>query len=769
MATAQTELLLTAAVGHHQAGRLPQAEATYRQLLAADPNHVLGLQFLGVLSYQTGRNEAAIDLIGKAIALNGRMPDSHYNIGAALQAAGRLPEAAAHYEKAIALNPNFAEAHYEFGNVRERQDKLNEAATHYQHALTLRPNFVEALTNLGNVLRRQGRLDEAMERWRQALALQPTYIVARMNISVALSKQGRLDEAVAQLRQVLALKPDHAETLYNLGALLRSEGNIVDALELARRALAADETADTKSLVAMCLTSLPVHMGVGDLRALLVRSISEAWVRPSDLGITGARFLLFNEAIRDGVARASKAWPNLLPAEDLASPSDLAAFAQDPLLLALLESAPVCEVGLERFATALRFTLLGAARAGTPAEPNLKLYYALARQCFINNYVFTQSDAEKASALELRDELVTAIASGGAIDIASLVAVAAYFPLHTLPGAEQLMCRPWPDGIAALLAQQIAEPMEEQRARASIPALTAIEDDVSLQVRAQYEENPYPQWIRAEPAGKPVSVDSFVRKKFPHSLYADLGKTDVADILVAGCGTGRYSIATARRFNGAQVLAVDLSLTSLCYAQRMARSLGQRNIEFAQADIMRLPSIGRTFDMIECSGVLHHLDDPFAGWRALLVMLRPAGIMRLGLYSEVARRNVVAVRDFIAERGYRPSAEDIRRCRQELHDCAEGTALWQVTLSGDFYNTSECRDLLFHAQEIRLTLPEIASFIAANDLQLLGFDLDGRALRKYAQQFPADRTMTDLAQWHQFETENPDTFAAMYQFWVQKK
>ena len=102
------------------------------------------------------------------------------------------------------------------------------------------------------------------------------------------------------------------------------------------------------------------------------------------------------------------------------------------------------------------------------------------------------------------------------------------------------------------------------------------------------------------------------------------------------------------------MLAVDLSLTSLCFAQRQTRALGLTNIDYAQADILRLPSIGRMFDMIDATGVLHHLADPFAGWRALLSMLRPGGLMSLGLYSEIARRDIVYTRDFIAERGYRP-------------------------------------------------------------------------------------------------------------------
>ena len=90
-------------------------------------------------------------------------------------------------------------------------------------------------------------------------------------------------------------------------------------------------------------------------------------------------------------------------------------------------------------------------------------------------------------------------------------------------------------------------------------------------------------------------------------------------------------------------------------------------------------------------------------------------------------------------------------------------------LNGDFFNLSECRDLLFHIQEHRLSLPEIASFLAESNLQFLGFELDPQTRRNYGRRFPGDIAMTDLAQWHLYETDNPRTFIQMYQFWVQKK
>jgi hypothetical protein len=153
-----------------------------------------------------------------------------------------------------------------------------------------------------------------------------------------------------------------------------------------------------------------------------------------------------------------------------------------------------------------------------------------------------------------------------------------------------------------------------------------------------------------------------------------------------------------------------------------------------------------------------------AGWRVLLGLLRPGGFMRVGLYSELARRGVVAARTFILEQGYRPTVEDIRRSRQDLLN----SPLKDIAQVGDFFSTSECRDLLFHIQESRLTIPDIKSFIVENCLKFIGFEFAPRIMQQYRDIFGGERFMRDLDRWHAVETEYPDTFFGMYQFWVQK-
>jgi 2-polyprenyl-3-methyl-5-hydroxy-6-metoxy-1,4-benzoquinol methylase len=405
---------------------------------------------------------------------------------------------------------------------------------------------------------------------------------------------------------------------------------------------------------------------------------------------------------------------------------------------------------------------------GAVSDDLLRFYVSLARQCFINEYVYALTDHEHAQAEGLRAAVETALQSATPINPLQLVALAAYVPLHELCDAGALLERPWPDTVTALLVQQVREPQEERALAATMPRLTAIDDDVSLLVQEQYEQNPYPRWVKATPVNRPMPIEARLRAQFPlariRSLGNDVGDNDGADVLVAGCGTGQQLIDVAQRIAGARVLAVDLSTASLAYAKRQTQALGL-NIEYGQADILKLGALGRRFDIVDCGGVLHHLADPLAGWQVLVSLLRPNGFMRIGLYSELARQDVAAAQHWVAERKYDRTADGIRRSRQDL--LAEAARFPTVIESPDFFSISDCRDLLFHVQEHRLTLPQIESFLARNGLTFLGFELAPRLLRQYAAQAPGDAAMTDLASWHRFEQANPHTFAGMYQFWLQ--
>jgi len=223
---------------HHQAGRLPEAEALYRQILQAHPDHSDALHLLGVIAHQAGKHDVAVEHITRAIALNPADAEYHNNIGEAYRAMGKCEEAVAHYRQALALKPGYAEAYYNLGIVLHTRGNLEEALAQYRQALTLKPAYSEAYNNLGNVLKDQGKLEDAVIVYRQALALMPACVETYNNLGVALMRQGKLEDAVAAYRQALALMPACVETYNNLGLALQDQGKHEEATVCYRRALA---------------------------------------------------------------------------------------------------------------------------------------------------------------------------------------------------------------------------------------------------------------------------------------------------------------------------------------------------------------------------------------------------------------------------------------------------------------------------------------------------------------------------------------------------
>jgi tetratricopeptide (TPR) repeat protein/SAM-dependent methyltransferase len=749
--------LFAAAIKAHQAGMLGDAERQYRSVIALDPGHANSLHNLGLIALHAGHAAVAADLISRAIAADNTIAEYHYNVALAFRALNRLDEAAAHLERAIAMRTNYPLAELNLGNIRREQGRLSEAASCYERVIALSPDMAPAHFNLANVFAAQTRWDEAAERYKKTLTFNPNHAQSHAGLGAALFAQGKIADAIDHLRKALTLEPRLFDAYHDLARSLLAAGDLESAIDTSTKALALAETEQNKALFADCVKYARFTSDNEQFRALLVRATTEGWTRPRELSAVTMSLIKHSGVMRDCIARVNASWPAQLSAEELFGRSVLEALAGDRLLWTLLESNPSTDIEVERVLTNVRYaTLMSSGAESTSDEAVLQFHCAIARQCFVNEYVFAVTDAEQAEAIRLRTRLEQALSAGDMFPALWLILVAAYFPLHGLANAEALLERSWPPYIEALLTQQIREPAEERRIAAGIPALTPVDNETSRVVRQQYEENPYPRWVRAGSPGQPGILFGPQFQQKPERPL---------EILIAGCGTGLSTIEFARQANNARILAVDLSLASLSYAKRMARGFNIANVEFAQADIMELGSIGRTFDFIDVSGVLHHMADPWQGWRVLLSLLRPGSTMQVGLYSELARQHVVAARKLIVERGYQASIQGIRRCREDI--VATNDPLLRPAMQfGDFFSTSECRDLLFHVQEHRTSLPEIKSFLAANGLTFAGFVPEVVTLRAFMARFPQREALTDLDCWHAFEIGRPETFAAMYQFWV---
>lgn len=623
----------------------------------------------------------------------------------------------------------------------------------------------------GNRNRQDGNLVAALDCYLRAIEHVPDFMDAHVNLCGVLIVMSRFADAARHCEQILAHDPHLVAAYIHLGVARIGMDDVGGAFAAAKNALRIAETPETRMLFAQCLQNLPAIPDCdADTRSWLTRAIEVPWGRANEFVRHGIAIVKADATLGGCVARAAAAWPQLPPAAEFYGETGLQTLAHDPLLRAMLENTRLADIDMERFLTAARRHLLAAAIANDPGGANgLDFYCALARQCFINEYVYALSDAEREQSDALRTRLIAALAADSPIPEMWVAAVAAYGPLHTIAESDRLLRRSWSARVDALLTQMVREPAAEKLLRDRIPALTTVEDDVSLLVQKQYEQNPYPRWIKTAPSSNGSDINSQLRRQFPHARLNDIGKRGGVDLLVAGCGTGQQLIDIAARFTGVRVLAIDLSLPSLSYAKRKTDEFGLRNIEYGRADILKLKDMGRDFDAIDSAGVLHHLADPIVGWNVLISLLRPNGAMRIALYSEIARQHVVAGRKFVSERGYRDTSDDIRRFRQDVLALPADDPVRLLTKSGDFFSTSDCRDLVFHVQEHRFTLQQIKVFLAASGLHFLGFDIGQSILNRYRANFPEDPAAADLDRWHAFEKVNPWTFGGMYQFWVQKR
>ncbi|QAU35764.1 tetratricopeptide repeat protein [Janthinobacterium sp. 17J80-10] len=697
---------LQAALEYHQAGRFAQAEPIYRQVLALDPGNADALHLSGVLHHQTGRHAEAAGLIGQALTLQPEYAEAHANLGEAWRAMGQHDNAVACYSQALALKPGYAQAHYNLGLSLHAQGKLDAAVASFQQALTFMPEYPDALLALGRLLQGQGELKKALLCCQRLLKIQPG--MAR-NWSLYAS--------------ILELLSDEALNLVDPELLLHAfSQQVLDPQKLERLATAM-----------VCAD--PLAQGF-----LLVAADAEN-------GRTQ-----IEAAVADGSLQPLLAMP---------------------LLLALLEQALITDYRLERLLALVRQALLAALLRTPQAEaaPVVERFACgLALQCFANEYIYTITAVEEAHIAALTDHLEAAFGQSQPVPAIMLALAGCYQPLYRQPFAAWIKPADWAQAhVQALLERQLGQPLQEDALKAEIPGLTGVADAVSQAVRQQYEENPYPRWKRRGVAGVGLPLDEALRQRLPHrDITAQLPAAP--DILVAGCGTGSDAFQVAQSFAHAGILAVDISKTSLAYAMRATREFGVTDIDFRHGDILELGALERRFDLIVCSGVLHHMRDPLAGWRVLTGLLRPDGYMNIGLYSRRARREVSALRQLVAEKDYPATREGISRFRRDVMQGEAGIDIGVIAISPDFYSTSACRDLIFHVQEHVYSPLEIRDCLDALGLEFLGFEFSNPETRnRYLARFPDNPACDSLANWDTVEEENPAIFAGMYQFWVRKR
>ena len=662
-----------------------------------------------------------------------------------LHRGGAIDEAKRIYEAVLEAEPANAEALHLLGVTRLQSNDAAQAVALIGRAIEIDGADARFHNNLGEAHRSLGDLPNALESYRTARGLDPEFAQAINNEGAALMAAGQVQEAAACFSDAIAADQSYLQAHLNLGLALHSAGDLRGAME----ALAAARALDPSNLT--LLQSYAMVAGRARSEALDERCKPHIADALAADGIDAQR--LVRPALR--LLSQSPEFSALGEATDAAIlEGQHDQVLDNQILLGLLRRTVVTSTGAETLLTRLRrLCLFGLSREdGGIAGRSPGFANALATQCFLTDYAYAQTPLES-ERVALLIERVRGGSSGDGESSTSVIGM--YESLGAVSQADDLGT-PVADELFAL---QIAAGRKEAEFAAAVPSLTPTHGNAS-------ESSPYPRW---------VSCDRRLAVPFAHvlgALFTDYPTPDFAHrpvrTLIAGCGTGKHAIEVARQYLISEMIAIDGNRANLGYAARMAAELEIFNIKFMHADIAALGDWTERFQVIESSGVLHHLDDPLAGWRVLVDKLEPGGFMKVGLYSRLARQKIADTRAMVAAGPNLATAALMLEARQAIIELPRDDQRRGVTDHVDFYSLRGCDDLLLGTREHSFTLPDIASMLGTLSLTFIGFQFgDPGVPARYADRYP-EAAPNDIDQWRIFEQAYPETFAGMYQFWCRK-
>lgn len=580
----------------------------------------------------------------------------------------------------------------------------------------------------------------------QSVATQPT-AAAYHDLGILFYVTGRASDAIRSLQQSAATDPHHAEAYGNLSRILYENGQVTQAIEASCLAIRhAPDNIAYKQDFARITQNLSFSLFYPVLKNTITeclrcpdlphQSLMAPWLSMLENDPANAPILQLAAAQNYTQFRGTCEW--------LGHYTPLL----EPYFLLGLQHLVITDSDFERFVAHMRRLILESALnwEEMSGQDILALACSVALYAFNTDYILDTDESERAM-LERACARVTPYTP------LLMAAVAAYKPLVHLDNADKLAAATYDGMVAELVRRTLRNPLAEAEIRKTIPALTTIDDTVSRDVRAQYEEFPYPRWS---------GIDGAVTHPQLHNVAP--GRR----VLNAGCGTGREALLCKAARPQAQLTAIDLSLASLAYAIRQSREQDVDDIRFAQADILKLGTLGTQYEVIFSAGVLHHMGDHDKGLQVLADILAPGGHMMLALYSERGRRDIIAVREAISKNNIGNDRDSIKAFRRDIDRLVDRKTVAQIRKRKDFYTLAECRDLLFHVQEHRFTPPMIAASLQRAGLEFTGFEVPPLVAHQYAAMFPADPHGLSLENWDRFEERYPDTFVNMFQFWCRK-
>ncbi len=702
------------------------AERLSLSMIKQYPSHPFAWKVLSAILRIKGKFDKAIDAHQRNIELDPQDYEGYNNFAITLKEIGRFPEALENYQHAIKLKPDYAEAFNHLGVLFKELGNLEEAETCFINAINSQNDFVEAYNNLGLIQERRLNFKNAEISFLNALKINPRYIDAYNNLAFNLKEQGNLEGCITSFMSAINIDRSNLQSYYNLSLVLK------EGLKFKK---------DFLGLEALIL------------QLLKLKTI----VRPIDISKTAISLLKNKKDLKKviGFFKSKNLSKNLNEAINIISKNEL--------LLELMKSCPIQDLEFENIFKEIRFLILKNIDNLVRKSDVHIFCEALALQCFVNEYIYITSSGEDAYFSKLKRNIEKKLSENKIPDVIELQCLGSYQSLDKIQWNSALEI---PKELENLFSKQIFDRKKEKEIEKNIKCLSNISNKISRKVKEQYEDNPYPRWFSTELEYRPLSVMEFIKRAELKTKNEHLGNIKIPKILIAGCGTGQHSILTSSRFNNCKVIAIDLSKKSLAYAKRKTEELGIKNIEYYQADILDLKNTFSDFDIIESAGVLHHLEDPISGWISLNSLLKPGGIMKIGLYSKLARKHIFLNQKEIKKMKLLPIKSDIKTFRNTIIN-SDKEHHRKLIESPDLFSLSEVRDLLFHVQEHTFTIPIIKELLSNLGLIFCGFE-SPKIKKLFKNKFSENSDIYNLDLWHKLENSDSTIFARMYQFWCQK-
>ena len=783
------------AIQSHKDGNIIKAKSLYIKVLELDPNHENANINIGVIFQQLGEFQNAKKCYEHVLKNNSKNIKAYINLGVVFKNLGKIEEAKKYFEKAIEISPNFSDAHINLGVIFQELEKDEKALKCYEQVIKINPNNIIAHNNIGIIFLKLGELQKSKKFFENTTKLNSKYLKGYINLGTVHKKLKENNKALSYYKKAVEINPNNSTIQNDLGVIFQELGDYQKAKDCYEKAINIDPSfskaycnlavalkvlgendkvldyfqktieLDPDNLIALNgIIEWLISYTITDkenLKNLCLSLFKKNNVNHNEISFN-ARLSLIDQTIENKISEKINSNSSIFLDQIVTK------LIKEELFSLILQKSIIADKFLEKLLCRIRSEALfqlNTENKKTLIE-NLDFFISLAQQCWLNEYVYIKSEKEASSIKNLKHKLE----KNQKIDELELAILGCYIPLNSSKIIKQnlLNYKSKNNLFNDLINSQIKEPLEEKELAKSIDALGEITDLTSNRVKKQYEANPYPRWRFAKDN---LKFDFFevLNSVIKPNKILDNHKIEKPNVLIAGCGTGRDPIS-ANIYKNANILGVDLSKSSLAYAKRKTVELNYNNINYMHADILDLKKLNKKFDIIQSSGVLHHMDKPIEGLKVLLDILQPHGFLRLGLYSEIARQNVVEARQLIKNLNFKNNIEDIKKFRQFILNETENKSLQKLTEGLDFYSTSTTRDLLFHVQEHRFTIPEITKILNDFNLEFIGFEISKSSIKtQYSRLYPDDKKNISLHNWHQFEMSHPDTFFDMYQFWVRKK